>query len=1124
MMNELTKKVLKLFPFPIAVVYSRLLREEILNQKGKVEYQKLFYTLIDLFEIINRFLSILILADYHKNGAFDENLNKRISEKINKKMSLGDWHEILRETLKVFGKEQKNLFVPELFSFYYTRKGNEIVKTLTAKQFDDIINIRNKKKGHTLSLTQNEYKALYLENKEKIIDILTNLEFLTNYTLITPIEFDNKEIRYYQVLRGTSIEENFDKIIIDITLNEGVILLADDKNLNNLLILSPLTYWEISYDDMEQYICLYEENRLTKEVVNQLSYIGLTQSAKNKSIIIKQEEESYFNLFELFKRLLTLIHIHSSVTLETVLDKPILNYYFYGQKALIDYHNKFFIGRIEAIQEINDFLRKSNSGYLYIEGFPGQGKSALLSSLVKSYNYPHHFISANEGRDEVKNIIQSVFFQIAEEMKTESYQISIDVEKLKRDFNNLLFQYAEWCRVHQKKSIVLIDALDELKLENRKILVSYLPEYVPENLFILFTSRPEKELNYIESRINVKIRLNDLSFEEVKQIILTKSKQLNNDLIIQIFNSSRGNPLLLNGILNEIDYFIENGKIIKKIPVNIENIFTRLIIDLRSSKDSTSFEILGLLVVANGGLSGHEIAKILSKSKFQVLQSTKSIFQYLIINNNKYSIYHKKLIDYLLNPQNEYGLDNDEIVNYHKIIINYCEKSENRLSIYSTRYLLSHYFALDKIDKIEELVKTKEYSSSFVDLITELLIRVSSISDVEKERLEKIINQIIKAHNELSHFYLIESFENAIYYGIFDFCHEFLLKLKTKYSVSNKHIGFIIEYLIARITREQGKLDSALNMLKELNKNIPHDFDKNYLMKIKLEYANTCREFGTHEIAIKYYNEALDLCSNETSLDIFLEINLHLSDLIYVRGDFKKALEELNKGLDLAEEKHMELRKGQLNRIIGQIYYASEFFEESLNFYYNALISFSKLNDEINLGKIYNSISLSECYLNFEKAEEYVDLGLKINTKLGRDLEIAKGYLNLAILNSHKKNFNKSVEYSDLAINKFKNVGYQSGYASAFHYKAKTLYRIKDYSGALSFIEQSNKILYKRKPLGDPFYIIKNQILASIIHEKLNNLYLKDKCLENLPTLNTILPKDNYIDRFKKHIISDFPI
>ena len=83
--TELKDKILSDYPLPIAVYYCKMIKEEHRTKKKPARYQNLFFDLIDLFEITNKFLAVLVLADYVKAGAYSEPHNKRIYQKFQKK-------------------------------------------------------------------------------------------------------------------------------------------------------------------------------------------------------------------------------------------------------------------------------------------------------------------------------------------------------------------------------------------------------------------------------------------------------------------------------------------------------------------------------------------------------------------------------------------------------------------------------------------------------------------------------------------------------------------------------------------------------------------------------------------------------------------------------------------------------------------------------------------------------------------------------------------------------------------------------------------------------------------------------------------------------------------------------
>ena len=58
--KELVKKQ---YPYPIAIYYAKMQKEEMLISKKKSSYQKLFLSMIDAFEITLRFLGVIVIKE-----------------------------------------------------------------------------------------------------------------------------------------------------------------------------------------------------------------------------------------------------------------------------------------------------------------------------------------------------------------------------------------------------------------------------------------------------------------------------------------------------------------------------------------------------------------------------------------------------------------------------------------------------------------------------------------------------------------------------------------------------------------------------------------------------------------------------------------------------------------------------------------------------------------------------------------------------------------------------------------------------------------------------------------------------------------------------------------------------
>ena len=65
-----------------------------------------------------------MISNYLTSGSFNKDLNDKFSGKFAKKLSLGDWYEILRETVRVF-KDKEELFLKEIYNVFFITKGKK---------------------------------------------------------------------------------------------------------------------------------------------------------------------------------------------------------------------------------------------------------------------------------------------------------------------------------------------------------------------------------------------------------------------------------------------------------------------------------------------------------------------------------------------------------------------------------------------------------------------------------------------------------------------------------------------------------------------------------------------------------------------------------------------------------------------------------------------------------------------------------------------------------------------------------------------------------------------------------------------------------------------------------------
>lgn len=185
---ETDKAFYQTLPFPIAIVYRKVANAPNNTQR--------FSFLIELFEVLIRFIVLVQVADYLTGSQQAEVLVKLPELSKLSKPSLGTWVNLFRslsqfETANPFLKEVKGL------------KVNEYHKTV-----EKFVSLRNESfKGHGATLSESEYELKFQEHAPSIYELIGKMSFLANYRLVKTGSMD-KDGDYYQISAQTLMGDN----------------------------------------------------------------------------------------------------------------------------------------------------------------------------------------------------------------------------------------------------------------------------------------------------------------------------------------------------------------------------------------------------------------------------------------------------------------------------------------------------------------------------------------------------------------------------------------------------------------------------------------------------------------------------------------------------------------------------------------------------------------------------------------------------------------------------------------------------------------------------------------------------------------------------------------------------
>ena len=199
------------------------------------------------------------------------------------------------------------------------------------------------------------------------------------------------------------------------------------------------------------------------------------------------------------------------------------------RSLLIDEKTQDFVGRKFIFKEINDFTTNNPSGYFIFRGEPGIGKSAFAAKFIKEKKCPYHFNIQLEGTGNSQEFLNNICAQMI--IKNNFDPCFYNKEDKKELFLQLINKISK--ESHFAK-FIMIDSLDEVNETKHLSGVNplYLPYRLPNNIFIIITTRP---LGDNSLRLNVDIR---------KEFILNADSKENQADILKYITNQAKDPII----------------------------------------------------------------------------------------------------------------------------------------------------------------------------------------------------------------------------------------------------------------------------------------------------------------------------------------------------------------------------------------------------------------------------------------------------------------------------------------------------------------------------------------------------------------------------------------------------
>jgi hypothetical protein len=350
------------------------------------------------------------------------------------------------------------------------------------------------------------------------------------------------------------------------------------------------------------------------------------------------------------------------------------------------------IGRTNIKDAIKRRLSPGPGGYIVVRGVPGSGKTALLSNLitelspsVQSITLAHFLFRKGEAASSARVCLQCLLANLITRYSFQTEPIPGKLDLLAALLESVLHQVAARLEAQRlgrpPTEVLIIDALDAA--DNPTDVVRSLPKNLPENIFILVSSREGPQLDLLRTSIPpdrcVELSLDPdparpEQLEDACAFLSNRFPTWSRADIRVVVSAASGNFQVLDAFCSACPAAVKPDqalalarKLGRHSADSLTSIYRRFWEQLRSRAISQGPQIwndvvslLGLLSVAYESLTEAQLLKLSETGTYGRLDVARSLVQEFLIETagsdpsgvragtKRYTIYHDTFRDFLL--------------------------------------------------------------------------------------------------------------------------------------------------------------------------------------------------------------------------------------------------------------------------------------------------------------------------------------------------------------------------------------------------------------------------------------------------------------------------------------------
>lgn len=454
-------------------------------------------------------------------------------------------------------------------------------------------------------------------------------------------------------------------------------------------------------------------------------------------------------------------------------EKDALDLEIEAHKKFGDDRSKFFIGREENLDKIEEYLENHYSNLCVVYGTSGSGKSALLAKAVKKLCPEFYknkelydslivrFIGATPESSDIKQLLIGLYKQISKVYGNNNPNIPTEFKDVVNEFNHSLNLAKP-----DKPLIIFIDALDQLSNSYSAHNLNWLPHHLPENVKIIVSTLPGNTYNSLKNKVadeNI-LKLKPMKMEEGSKLLdlwlANKNRSLNTNQkngVLEKFDKN-GLPLYLKLAFEEAKNwksYNHDAYIKRDISEIIIQMFDRLSAPENHGKTLVS-HVFGYLSASKNGLTEDEILDILAKDKEVFEQTLKyhnppeeklpvALWSRLYFDLEPYitekaadetsliTFYHRQISEIA----SKYFLTDDVKVKRHNLLADYFQEQELKFKKKDN--------VIINIRKVSEL----PYQQTNAKLIDDLFKTLTDLLFIEAKCFAGLVNDLVRDYIRL---------------------------------------------------------------------------------------------------------------------------------------------------------------------------------------------------------------------------------------------------------------------------------------------------------------------------------------------------------------------------------------